>query len=62
MHYKVDKVQMEGRTVTRVQVLDEQSRVEELAAMIGGPPGEARQRSAREMYEETLQVKRGVPA
>jgi len=62
VHYKVDKVQMEGRTVTRVQVLDEQSRVEELAAMIGGPPGEARQRSAREMYEETLQVKRGVPA
>ena len=58
IHYKVDKVQSEGRTVTRVQVLDDQSRVEELAAMLGGPPGEARQRSAQEMYQETLTVKR----
>jgi len=57
-HYKVDKVQSGGRTVTRVQVLDEQSRVDELAAMIGGPPGEARQRSAQEMYDETITVKR----
>jgi DNA repair protein RecN (Recombination protein N) len=57
-HHKVDKVQTNGRTVTRVQVLDEESRVQELAAMIGGPPGEARQRSAQEMYEETLAVKR----
>ena len=56
-HYKVDKMQSEGRTVTRVQMLDEPSRVEELAAMLGGPPGEARQRSAQEMYEETLSVK-----
>jgi len=57
VHYKVDKVQSEGRTVTRAQVLDEQERIEELAAMLGGPPGEARQRSALEMYEETLAVK-----
>lgn len=57
-HYKVDKVQSDGRTVTRVQVLDERGRVQELAAMIGGPPGEARQRSAEEMYDETLAVKR----
>jgi DNA repair protein RecN (Recombination protein N) len=62
VHYKVDKVQSEGRTVTRAQVLDEQERIEELAAMLGGPPGEARQRSAREMYEETLAVKgEGTP-
>ncbi|MBC7233406.1 MAG: DNA repair protein RecN [Chloroflexi bacterium] len=57
VHYKVNKVQSEGRTVTRAQVLDEQERIEELAAMLGGPPGEARQRSAREMYEETLAIK-----
>ncbi|MBC7260767.1 MAG: DNA repair protein RecN, partial [Chloroflexi bacterium] len=57
VHYKVDKVQSEGRTVTRVQALNEQERITELAAMLGGPPGEARQRSAQEMYEETLTVK-----
>lgn len=57
IHYKVDKVQSEGRTVTRVQALDQQQRIEELSAMLGGPPGEARLRSAQEMYEETLTVK-----
>jgi DNA repair protein RecN (Recombination protein N) len=57
-HLKVDKVESGGRTVTRVQVLDERSRVDELAAMLGGPPGEARQHSAQEMYAETLVVKR----
>jgi len=58
VHYRVDKVQSEGRTVTRVQGLDEQSRVEELAAMLGGPRGKARRRSAQEMYDETLTIKR----
>jgi DNA repair protein RecN (Recombination protein N) len=56
-HYSVDKVQQEGRTVTRVRVLDEQNRIEELAAMLGGPPSETRHRSAQEMYDETLAVK-----
>jgi len=41
-----------------VQGLDEQSRVEELAAMLGGPRGKARRRSAQEMYDETLTIKR----
>jgi DNA repair protein RecN (Recombination protein N) len=58
-HFKVDKVESAGRTVTRVQALDENSRVDELSAMLGGPPGEARQRSAQEMYAETLVVKGG---
>jgi len=57
MHYSVDKVQQEGRTVTRVRVLDEQTRVEELAEMLGGPPSETRRRSAQEMYDETVAVK-----
>jgi DNA repair protein RecN (Recombination protein N) len=57
-HLKVDKVESSGRTVTRVQVLDERSRVDELSAMLGGPPGEARQLSAQEMYAESLGVKR----
>jgi DNA repair protein RecN (Recombination protein N) len=56
-HFRVNKVEREGRTVTRVEVLEETSRVQELAAMIGGPPIEARQRSAKAMYEETLGVK-----
>ena len=58
-HFKVDKVESGGRTVTRVHALDEKSRVDELSAMLGGPPGEARQRSAQEMYAETLAVKGG---
>ena len=62
LHLKVEKEQTGGRTVTRVQVLDEPGRLQELAAMIGGPPGEARQRSAQEMFEETLRVKQGVLA
>ena len=57
VHFKVDKVESGGRTVTRVHVLDDQSRVDELGAMLGGPPGEARQQSAQEMYAETLVVK-----
>jgi DNA repair protein RecN (Recombination protein N) len=57
-HFRVDKVESEGRTVTRAELLDEGRREEELAAMIGGPPGEARLRSAGEMYQETLAVKK----
>lgn len=60
-HLKVDKVLSDGRTVTRVEVLDGEGRVHELAAMIGGPAGKARQRSAQVMYEETLAVKRASP-
>jgi len=56
-HYSVDKKPAKGRTTTRVKVLDGQSRIEELASMLGGPPSEARRRSAQEMYEETLAVK-----
>jgi DNA repair protein RecN (Recombination protein N) len=56
-HFRVDKVESQGRTVTRAQLLDDSCREEELAAMIGGPPGEARLRSAGEMYQETLAVK-----
>jgi DNA repair protein RecN (Recombination protein N) len=56
-HFRVDKVQSDGRTVTRVLLLDEQGRLQELAAMIGGPAGKARRRSAQAMYDETLAVK-----
>jgi len=60
-HFKVDKVEQGGRTVTRVQRLDERSRVDELSAMLGGPPGEARHRSAEEMHAEALAAKGLAP-
>ncbi len=56
-HYQVDKAEVEGRTVTRVRVLEEDARIEELAAMLGGPAGKARRRSAEEMYAETMSFK-----
>ena len=57
LHFRVEKVESAGRTVTRVAALEDAGRVDELAAMIGGPPGEARLRSAQAMWEETLGVK-----
>jgi DNA repair protein RecN (Recombination protein N) len=62
LHLKVDKAQTDGRTVTRVHVLDQAGRLQELAAMIGGPPGKARERSAQEMLDETESVKQEVLA
>jgi DNA repair protein RecN (Recombination protein N) len=56
-HLQVDKAESEGRTVTRVRVLEGQERIEELAAMLGGPAGKTRLRSAEEMLRETLTVK-----
>ncbi len=56
-HWKVDKEEREGRTVTRVHILEEASRLEELGAMVGGPDGKARRQSVAEMYRETLQIK-----
>jgi DNA repair protein RecN (Recombination protein N) len=61
-HFRVDKVESEGRTVTRAELLDVSRREEELAAMIGGPPGGARLRSAEEMFRDTLAVKRAARA
>jgi len=58
-HLQVDKAEAEGRTVTRVRMLQNQDRIEELAAMLGGPAGKARLRSAEEMAEETVRVKGG---
>ena len=56
-HYEVDKAEVQGRTVTRVRALEGDERIDELAAMLGGPAGKARRRSAEEMYAETLAVK-----
>jgi len=59
-HLRVEKHEVEGRTITGVTPLDEAGRVEEIAAMIGGPAGEARGDSARAMLEETLAVKQAA--
>jgi DNA repair protein RecN (Recombination protein N) len=56
-HFQVDKAESEGRTVTRVRMLEGQERIEELAAMLGGPAGKTQLRSAEEMFQETLTVK-----
>jgi len=61
-HLQVDKVVQEGRTTTQVKVLDEDGRIAELSAMIGGPPGSARDDSAREMYHETIEIKKRARA
>ena len=62
-HFAIHKVQRDGRTLTEVHRLDEAGRVEELAAMIGGPAGgPAAEASARELLERAARFRqaRGV--
>jgi DNA repair protein RecN (Recombination protein N) len=40
-HYRIAKREREGRTVTEVERLDREGRIVELAAMLGGGPGDA---------------------
>ena len=51
-HFRVHKQVIEGRTVTRVERLDDEARVEELARMLGGKKVS---RSAREHARELLE-------
>jgi DNA repair protein RecN (Recombination protein N) len=48
-HYRIEKRERDGRTVTDVQLLDDAGRVEELAQMLGG--GAAAATSARELVD-----------
>ena len=51
-HYRIEKVERDGRTVTAVAGLDRGERERELAQMIGGPTGgEAALLSARELLD-----------
>ena len=51
-HYRIAKRERDGRTVTEITRLDRDGRVEELAAMIGGPDGgEAARHSANELLD-----------
>lgn len=57
VHFRVSKIESDGRTTTRVAVLDENARVEEVARMLGGVEITDRTRSlAREMLGMTAAV------
>ncbi len=57
-HFAIHKVQRGGRTVTEVRRLDEEERIAELAAMIGGPAGgPAAEASARELLERAARFR-----
>jgi DNA repair protein RecN (Recombination protein N) len=50
-HYKVEKTVEGGRTVSRVRLLGEDERLEEIARMLGGHTSEAALRHARELRD-----------
>ena len=51
-HYRIVKRERDGRTVTEVERLDREGRIVELAAMLGGGPGDAAAlASARELLD-----------
>ncbi|HET9757807.1 MAG TPA: DNA repair protein RecN [Candidatus Limnocylindrales bacterium] len=51
-HYRIVKRERDGRTVTEVERLDREGRIVELAAMLGGGPGDAAAlASAREILD-----------
>ena len=60
-HFRITKREREGRTVTEVERLDREGRIVELAAMLGGGPGEAAAlASARELLDRA-EAWRGRP-
>ena len=61
-HYRIAKRERDGRTVTEVERLDREGRIVELAAMLGGGPGEAAAlASARELLDRA-EAWRNAPA
>jgi DNA repair protein RecN (Recombination protein N) len=56
-HYKVEKIQRDGRTMTVVRPLDQETRLEELAQMLG-TSGEAGLRSAQQLLDEAEAYKK----
>lgn len=61
-HYRIAKRERGGRTVTTVERLDREGRIVELAAMLGGGPGDgASLASARELLDRA-EAWRGHPA
>jgi DNA repair protein RecN (Recombination protein N) len=61
-HFGIRKVERAGRTVTQVRRLTDEERVEELAAMIGGPAGgAAAAASARDLLERAAAFRASGP-
>jgi len=60
VHFKVDKGVVGQRTLTRVQQLTEEERVEELASMLGTATTATR-RSAQELLERVSKIKEQAP-
>jgi DNA repair protein RecN (Recombination protein N) len=60
-HFKVEKQVVEGRTVTHVERMDGDARLEELTAMLGAEAESARQ-SAREILDYVEEIKRQAAA
>jgi DNA repair protein RecN (Recombination protein N) len=62
-HYRIAKRERDGRTVTEVERLDREGRIVELAAMLGGGPGDsASLASARELLDRAETWRRGGAA
>jgi DNA repair protein RecN (Recombination protein N) len=62
-HYRIAKREREGRTVTEVERLDREGRIVELAAMLGGGPGDAAAlASARELLDRAESWRAGPVA
>jgi DNA repair protein RecN (Recombination protein N) len=57
-HFRVSKAEVNGRTVTRTEVLDDKARVEELAEMLGAQTDSARQ-SAHDILMLARRIKDG---
>jgi DNA repair protein RecN (Recombination protein N) len=62
-HYRIVKRERDGRTVTEVERLDREGRIVELAAMLGGGPGDAAAlASARELLDRAESWRTGPVA
>jgi DNA repair protein RecN (Recombination protein N) len=61
VHFRIAKRERDGRTVTEVQRLDEDERIDELAQMLGGAAGgEASSAGARELLERAAAWRQGI--
>jgi len=56
VHFRVEKVVREGRTITQVQPLEEEGRIAEMAVMLGGENAPNRE-SAAELLRAAEQTK-----
>ncbi len=60
-HFRIAKRERDGRTVTAVERLDREGRIVELAAMLGGGPGEASSLAAARELLDRAETWRGDP-